>query len=198
VNEIQEVYRLQGVKINDKHLEIIVRQMMQKVEILDAGDTNFLLYQSVDKFDFREANDGLLDKKVVIDCGDSKKLRNGQIITPRELRDEKLVSVREANPAVAKPTLQGITQASLGTHSFMSAASFQETTKVLSEASIRGKVDELRGLKENVIVGHLIPAGSGIRKYRNVNVMSREEHEAMLEANEKNARRSKKTLEKVR
>jgi DNA-directed RNA polymerase subunit beta' len=207
VNEIQEVYRLQGVKINDKHLEIIVRQMMQKVEITDPGDTNFLLYQSVDKFDFREANDALLDKKVVIDCGDSKKLRNGQIVTPRELRDEnshlkrrdeKLVKVREANPAVARPMLQGITQASLGTHSFMSAASFQETTKVLSEASIRGKVDELRGLKENVIVGHLIPAGSGIRKYRNVNVMSRDEYEAMMEANEKGSRRGKKSAERVR
>ncbi len=201
VNEIQEVYRLQGVKINDKHLEVIVRQMMQKVEIIDAGDTNFLLYQNVDKFDFREANDGLMDKKVIVDCGDSHKLRNGQIVTPRELRDEnshlkrrdeKLITVRDAQPAVARPTLQGITQASLGTRSFMSAASFQETTKVLSEASIRGKVDELRGLKENVIVGHLIPAGSGLKRYRELKVLSKEEHEAMLEANEKYARKNKR------
>ncbi|HSL87492.1 MAG TPA: DNA-directed RNA polymerase subunit beta', partial [Bacteroidales bacterium] len=168
VNEIQEVYRLQGVKINDKHIEVIVSQMMQKVEILDAGDTGFLQGQVVDKWAFREENDNILDKKVVMDSGDSSTLKPGMIITARRLRDEnsslkrkdlKLVQVRDAETAVSQPTLQGITAASLGTESFISAASFQETTKVLSEAAIRGKRDELLGLKENVIVGHLIPAG---------------------------------------
>lgn len=189
VNEIQEVYRLQGVKINDKHIETIVKQMMQKVEILDAGDTGFLPKQIVDKFYFREENDTILDKKVVLDRGDSENLKAGQIITSRILRDEnsslkrrdmKLVEVRDAQPAVSKPTLQGITQASLGTESFISAASFQETTKVLSEASIKGKADLLRGLKENVIVGHLIPAGTGRREYENLIVGSQEEYDALI------------------
>jgi DNA-directed RNA polymerase subunit beta' len=189
VNEIQEVYRLQGVKINDKHIETIVKQMMQKVEILDAGDTGFLPKQVVDKFDFREENDAILDKKVVLDPGESENLKAGQIITSRILRDEnsslkrrdlKLVEVRDAQPAVSKPTLQGITQASLGTESFISAASFQETTKVLSEASIKGKSDMLRGLKENVIVGHLIPAGTGRREYENLIVGSQEEYDALI------------------
>src|SRR5690606_1118261 len=165
VNEIQEVYRLQGVKINDKHIEAIVSQMMQKVEIIDPGDTNFLPGEYVDKFVFREENDNILDKKVVVDAGDSQNLKPGQIVTARELRDEnsvlrrkdqKLVEVRDALAAVSRPTLQGITQASLKTESWLSAASFQETTKVLSEAAIRGKTDMLNGLKENVIVGHLI------------------------------------------
>ena len=189
VNEIQEVYRLQGVKINDKHIETIVKQMMQKVEIIDAGDTGFLPKQIVDKFYFREENDSILDKKVVLDPGESENLKAGQIITSRILRDEnsslkrrdmKLVEVRDAQPAVSKPTLQGITQASLGTESFISAASFQETTKVLSEASIRGKADMLRGLKENVIVGHLIPAGTGRREYENLIVGSQEEYDALI------------------
>jgi DNA-directed RNA polymerase subunit beta' len=189
VNEIQEVYRLQGVKINDKHIETIVKQMMQKVEIIDAGDTSFLPKQIVDKFYFREENDSILDKKVVLDRGESENLKAGQIITSRILRDEnsslkrrdmKLVEVRDAQPAVSKPTLQGITQASLGTESFISAASFQETTKVLSEASIRGKADMLRGLKENVIVGHLIPAGTGRREYENLIVGSQEEYDALI------------------
>ena len=189
VNEIQEVYRLQGVKINDKHIETIVKQMMQKVEILDAGDTGFLPKQIVDKFYFREENDVILDKKVVLESGNSENLKSGQIITPRTLRDEnsslkrrdmKLVEVRDAQAAVSKPTLQGITQASLGTESFISAASFQETTKVLSEASIRGKSDMLRGLKENVIVGHLIPAGTGRREYQDLIVGSQEEYEALV------------------
>ncbi|GJM27553.1 MAG: DNA-directed RNA polymerase subunit beta' [Cyclobacteriaceae bacterium] len=189
VNEIQEVYRLQGVKINDKHIETIVKQMMQKVEIIDAGDTGFLPKQIVDKFYFREENDTILDKKVVLDRGESENLKSGQIITSRILRDEnsslkrrdmKLVEVRDAQPAVSKPTLQGITQASLGTESFISAASFQETTKVLSEASIRGKADLLRGLKENVIVGHLIPAGTGRREYQNLIVGSQEEYDALI------------------
>ncbi|MCU0444957.1 MAG: DNA-directed RNA polymerase subunit beta' [Microscillaceae bacterium] len=190
VNEIQEVYRLQGVKINDKHIEAIVRQMMQKVEIVEPGDTNFLPGQSVDKFTFREENDSILNKKVVTDAGDSEKFKPGQIVTARQLRDEnsylkrkdlKIVKVREAEPAVSRPTLQGITQASLGTDSFISAASFQETTKVLSEAAINGKMDYLLGLKENVIVGHLIPAGTGLRAYEDILVVSEEEYEQMGE-----------------
>ncbi len=193
VNEIQEVYRLQGVKINDKHIEVIVRQMMQKVIILDAGDTNFLPNQVVDKFLFREENDMMLDKKVVVESGDSEVLKPGQIITSRRLRDEnsslrrkdlKIVEVRDAEPAVSRPTLQGITQASLGTESFISAASFQETTKVLSEAAIRGKTDKLLGLKENVIVGHLIPAGTGLRRYNNFIVGSKKEYEALVSSKE--------------
>jgi DNA-directed RNA polymerase subunit beta' len=179
---------LQGVKINDKHIEVIVRQMMQKVMIVDNGDTTFLNNQVVDKFSFREANDNILNMKVVEDIGDSATFKKGMLVTARQLRDEnsslrrrdmKLVKVRDAQPAVSSPTLQGITQASLDTESFISAASFQETTKVLSEASIRGKVDNLRGLKENVIVGHLIPAGTGHRSLQEVRVTSKEEFEAL-------------------
>ncbi len=193
VNEIQEVYRLQGVKINDKHIEAIVRQMMQKVSIVDSGDTSFLNVQVVDRWLFREENDAILDMKVVIDPKDSETLKAGQIISNRRLRDEnsslkrrdlKPVEVRDAQPAVSKPTLQGITQASLGTESFISAASFQETTKVLSEASIRGKSDQLKGLKENVIVGHLIPAGTGMRKYENMIVTSKKEYDALMASKE--------------
>ena len=189
VNEIQEVYRLQGVKINDKHIEAIVSQMMQKVFVLDSGDTTFLVNQMVDKFVFREENDIVLQKMVVTDAGESQTLRPGQIITSRELRDEnsvlrrndlKLIVTREAQPAVSRPMLQGITAASLGTESFISAASFQETTKVLSEASIRGKRDVLNGLKENVIVGHLIPAGTGQRKYTDMFVANKEEYNRLL------------------
>ncbi|WP_019946180.1 DNA-directed RNA polymerase subunit beta' [Hymenobacter aerophilus] len=187
VNEIQEVYRLQGVKINDKHIEVVVRQMMQKVVILDAGDTSFLEHQVIDKIIFMEENDTIIDMKVVTNAGDSTNLKPGQIVTARRLRDEnsslrrrdlQLVEVRDAQPSVSRPTLQGITQASLGTQSFISAASFQETTKVLSEAAIRGKADELLGLKENVIVGHLIPAGTGLREYTRQIVGSKEEMEA--------------------
>ncbi|MHA7131153.1 DNA-directed RNA polymerase subunit beta' [Algoriphagus namhaensis] len=194
VNEIQEVYRLQGVKINDKHIEVIVSQMMQKVEILDAGDTGFLQNQVVDKWAFREENDIILDKKVVMDAGDSSTLKPGMIISARRLRDEnsslkrkdlKLVQVRDAETAVSRPTLQGITAASLGTESFISAASFQETTKVLSEAAIRGKRDELLGLKENVIVGHLIPAGTGQRRIQNMIIGSKEEYDQLSEKIEK-------------
>ncbi|WP_028979652.1 DNA-directed RNA polymerase subunit beta' [Sporocytophaga myxococcoides] len=201
VNEIQEVYRLQGVKINDKHCEVIVRQMMQKVEIIEAGDTNFLQNQVVDKFSFREENDSVLDKKVVVDAGDSETLKPGMIVTARRLRDEnsslkrkdmKLVTVRDAEAAVSRPTLQGITQASLGTESFISAASFQETTKVLSEASIRGKVDYLQGLKENVIVGHLIPAGTGQREYQSYIVGSKEEYDQLNASKEAFQQASKK------
>nr|WKN37144.1 DNA-directed RNA polymerase subunit beta' [Tunicatimonas sp. TK19036] len=203
VNEIQEVYRLQGVKINDKHIEVIVSQMMQKVEITDPGDTTFLQRQVVDKFSFREENDSVLDMKVVVETGDSATLKQGMIISSRQLRDENsmlkrqdktVVQVRDAQPAVAKPTLQGITQASLGTESVFSAASFQETTKVLSEASIRGKADHLNGLKENVIVGHLIPAGTGMRAYKNIIVGSKEEYEA-LRASRENRLEERSTLE---
>jgi DNA-directed RNA polymerase subunit beta' len=191
VNEIQEVYRLQGVKINDKHIECIVSQMMQKVEIIDSGDTTFLPGEYVDKFEFREENDLVLDKKVVMDSGDSQRFKVGQIISPRELRDEnsslkrkdqKIVDVRDALSAVSRPTLQGITQASLKTESWLSAASFQETTKVLSEAAIRGKADQLVGLKENVIVGHLIPAGTGQRRLNDMIVNSQEEYQRLVDA----------------
>jgi len=201
VNEIQEVYRLQGVKINDKHIEAIVRQMMQKVEIIDSGDTNFLEGQVVDKWSFREENGKVMDAKVVMDAGGSDTLKPGQIISTRRLRDENsnlkrrdlaIVTVRDAMPAVSQPTLMGITQSSLGTESFISAASFQETTKVLSEASIRGKNDTLEGLKENVIVGHLIPAGTGIRRYLNVIVGSKEEYETITESREQFTRSKKR------
>ena len=183
VNEVQEVYRLQGVKINDKHFEVIVRQMMLKVEIEDGGDTRFLENQSVHKADFLEENDRIFGQMVVVDAGDSSSLKPGQIVSARKLRDEnsqlkrddkKLVDAREAVPATSKPLLQGITRASLQTQSFISAASFQETTKVLNEAAISGKVDDLLGLKENVIVGHLIPAGTGSRAFKNMVVASQE------------------------
>jgi DNA-directed RNA polymerase subunit beta' len=188
VNEVQEVYRLQGVKINDKHFEIIVRQMMRKVDIDDPGDTKFLEKQVVDKWEFMEENDWIFGKKVVIEAGDSANLKPGQIITARKLRDEnsllkrkdmKVVEARDAVPATSSQVLQGITKAALQTQSFMSAASFQETTKVLNEAAIFGKVDELEGLKENVIVGHLIPAGTGARQYSSLIVGSKEEYEEL-------------------
>ena len=187
VNEIQEVYRLQGVKINDKHFEVIVRQMMRKVEILDPGDTKFLEGQMVNKLEFMEENDFIFDKKVVVEPGDSP-LKAGQIITARKLRDDnsilkrkdmQLIEARDAVPATANQVLQGITRASLQTKSFISAASFQETTKVLNEAAISAKADELNGLKENVIVGHLIPAGTGLREYENIIVGSQEEFDAL-------------------
>ncbi|MBE6229812.1 MAG: DNA-directed RNA polymerase subunit beta' [Bacteroidales bacterium] len=188
VNEIQEVYRMQGVKINDKHFEIIVRQMMRKVEIVDPGDTRFLPEQLVDKWEFMQENDMIWDKKVVLDAGDSQALKAGQIVTVRRLRDEnsilkrqdlKLVEARDAIPATSNQVLQGITRAALKTSSFMSAASFQETTKVLSDAAIRGKVDTLEGLKENVICGHPIPAGTGQREYEKLVVASMEDYQRM-------------------
>ena len=194
VNEVQDVYRLQGVKINDKHFEIIVRQMMRKVEINDPGDTTFLEQQIVDKLDFAEENDRIWGKKVVVDAGDSENMQKGQIVTARKLRDEnsslkrrdlKLVQVRDAVPATSTQILQGITRAALQTKSFMSAASFQETTKVLNEAAIRGKEDHLEGMKENVIAGHLIPAGTGLREFEKIIVGSKEEYERM-QANKKN------------
>ena len=194
VNEVQDVYRLQGVKINDKHFEIIVRQMMRKVRIEDPGDTTFLSQELVDKLDFAAENDRIWGKKVVTDAGDSETLHKGQIITLRKLRDEnsslkrrdlKQVEVRDAVPATSTQVLQGITRAALGTKSFMSAASFQETTKVLNEAAIRGKVDYLEGMKENVICGHLIPAGTGLRQWQKLIVGSKEDYERM-EANKKN------------
>jgi DNA-directed RNA polymerase subunit beta' len=191
VNEVQEVYRLQGVKINDKHFEVIVRQMMRKVYIEDPGDTRFLEKQTVDKWDFREVNDDIFDKKVVIDPGDSDSLHAGQIVSARKLRDEnsqlkrkdkRLIEARDAIPATSSQILQGITRAALQTSSFMSAASFQETTKVLNEAAISGKIDNLEGLKENVIVGHLIPAGTGLREYLRYKVANKEEIEAAYRA----------------
>ena len=194
VNEVQDVYRLQGVKINDKHFEIIVRQMMRKVQINDPGDTSFLEQEIVDKLDFSEENDRIWGKKVVTDAGDSENLKAGQIVSARKLRDEnsmlkrrdlRTVQVRDALPATSTQILQGITRAALQTKSFMSAASFQETTKVLNEAAIRGKVDTLDGMKENVICGHLIPAGTGLREFEKLIVGSREDYERM-EANKKN------------
>ena len=193
VNEVQDVYRLQGVKINDKHFEVIVRQMMRKVEIVEPGDTRFLEQQIVDKQDVMEENDRIWGKKVVLDAGDSPNLRPGQIVTARKLRDEnsalkrrdmKLVEVREAIPATANQILQGITRAALQTTSFMSAASFQETTKVLNEAAINGKVDRLEGMKENVICGHLIPAGTGLREYDRLVVGAKDEFDK-IQANRK-------------
>jgi DNA-directed RNA polymerase subunit beta' len=188
VNEVQDVYRLQGVKINDKHFEVIVRQMMRKVEIVDPGDTRFLEQQLVDKHEMMEENDRIWGKKVIIDPGDSQIFEPGQIVTVRKLRDEnsslkrrdlKLVEARDAIPATANQVLQGITRAALQTKSFMSAASFQETTKVLNEAAINEKVDYLEGLKENVICGHLIPAGTGQREFDKLIVGTREDFEKM-------------------
>ena len=193
VNEVQDVYRLQGVKINDKHFEIIVRQMMRKVQIDEPGDTRFLEQQVVDKLEFMEENDRIWGKKVVVDAGDSQNLQPGQIVTARKLRDEnsmlkrrdlKPVEVRDAVPATSTQILQGITRAALQTSSFMSAASFQETTKVLNEAAINGKVDKLEGMKENVICGHLIPAGTGQREFEKIIVGSKEEYDRIL-ANKK-------------
>ncbi len=241
MNEIQDVYRLQGVKINDKHFEIIVRQMMRKVQINEPGDTRFLEQQVIDRIEFNEENDRIWGKKVVVDAGDSQNLQPGQIVTARKLRDEnsqqvidriefneendriwgkkvvvdagdsqnlqpgqivtarklrdensmlkrrdlKPVEVRDAVPATSTQILQGITRAALQTSSFMSAASFQETTKVLNEAAINGKVDRLEGMKENVICGHLIPAGTGQREYEKIVVGSKEEYDRIM-ANKKN------------
>ncbi len=191
VNEVQEVYRLQGVKINDKHFEVIVRQMMRKIEVDDPGDTRFLEGELINKLDFQEENDEIFGKKVVTDAGESDNLKHGQIITARKLRDEnsmlkrkdrKLVEARDAQPATGKQVLQGITRASLQTNSFISAASFQETTKVLTLAAINAKSDELNGLKENVIVGHKIPAGTGLREYDDIIVGSKAEYEAVMDA----------------
>jgi DNA-directed RNA polymerase subunit beta' len=193
VNEIQEVYRMQGVKINDKHYEVIVRQMMRKVEIIDPGDTKFLEKQVVDKLEFMEENDWIYGKKVILDSGDSANYKPGQIITARKLRDEnsllkrrdqKPMDSRDAVPATSCQILQGITRAALQTQSWFSAASFQETTKVLNEAAIFGKIDYLEGLKENVIVGHQIPAGTGLREYTNVIVGSMEEYDKLVNVKE--------------
>ena len=193
VNEIQEVYRLQGVKINDKHIEVIVRQMMRKVTIEDAGDTKFLEGDTEDKMDFNTENDYIFDKKVVTDQGESAKLKTGQIVSVRELREEnstlrradkKLAEFRDAKPATSSPLLLGITKASLGTHSWISAASFQETTKVLSSAAIQGKTDDMLGLKENVITGHHIPAGTGLKEFENMIVGSKEEYELLMTTKE--------------
>ena len=189
VNEIQDVYRYQGVKINDKHFEVIVRQMMRKVQIDEPGDTRFLEQQIVDKLDFSEENDRIWGKKVVVDAGDSETMQKGMIVTARKLRDEnstlkrkdlKLVQVRDAMPATSIQILQGITRAALQTSSFMSAASFQETTKVLNDAAINGKSDKLEGMKENVICGHLIPAGTGLREFGKIVVGSKEDYDRLM------------------
>ncbi len=193
VNEVQEVYRLQGVKINDKHFEVIVRQMMRKVEIVDPGDTKFLEGEIVNKADFNEENDWIFGKTVVIDSADSPNIKAGQIITARKLRDEnsmlkrkdkRLIDARDAVPATSSQILQGITRASLQTKSWLSAASFQETTKILTEAAVNGKDDILAGLKENVLVGHLIPAGTGLREYDNIIVGSMEEYQSLMASKE--------------
>ncbi len=197
VNEVQEVYRMQGVKINDKHFEIIVRQMMRKVEIEDQGDTKFLEKQVADKWEFMDENDWIFGKKVVVDTGDSQTLKAGQIVTARKLRDEnsvlkrkdlKQIESRDAIPATSRQVLQGITKAALQTQSFISAASFQETTKVLNEAAIFGKIDNLEGLKENVIVGHLIPAGTGVREYERLVVGSKQEYDSLMAAQDKESK----------
>ena len=189
VNEVQAVYRLQGVKINDKHFEIIVRQMMRKVQITDPGDTEFLQEELVDKWDFMDTNDNIFGKFIVLDSGDSQRYMQGDIVDARDLRNEnsslerqglKMMAAREAKPATAKLVLQGITRAALRTNSFISAASFQETTKVLSEAAIRGRVDYLEGLKENVICGHLIPAGTGQKEFQDILVGRKDEYEAEM------------------
>ncbi len=202
VNEIQEVYRMQGVKINDKHFEVIVRQMMRKVTIEDPGDTRFLENEVVNRIDFMEENDNIFGKKVVEDAGDSS-LKSGQIITARKLRDEnsylkrrdkKLVVARDAKGATARQQLQGITKASLQTKSFISAASFQETTKVLTDAAINAKIDELTGLKENVIVGHQIPAGTGLREYENIIVGSMEEYNLLMASKQKKEEEKQESL----
>ncbi len=194
VNEIQEVYRLQGVKINDKHFEVIVRQMMRKVEVEDPGDTRFLEGELINKIEFQEENDMIWDKKVVVETGDSIKYLKGQIITAREVRDENSflkrqdkqgLEVRDVSPATGRQVLQGITRASLQTRSFISAASFQETTKVLTEAAINAKVDNLSGLKENVIVGKLIPSGTGLRRFENIIVGSMEEYNNLMASKHK-------------
>jgi DNA-directed RNA polymerase subunit beta' len=194
VNEIQEVYRLQGVKINDKHFEVVVRQMMRKVEVEDQGDTRFLEGEVVNKLDFQEENDWIYGKKVVVEPGDATHYRPGQIIAARKLRDENSVlkrrdktpiESRDAKPATGRQILQGITRASLQTRSWLSAASFQETTKVLTDASVAAKSDSLLGLKENVLVGHLIPAGTGLRDYDKIIVGSKEEFEKLVASKER-------------
>ena len=191
VNEVQEVYRLQGVKINDKHFEVVVRQMMRKVKIQDSGDTIFLEDQLIHKSDFIDENDTIYGKKLVEDSGDSENYKVGQIISSREFRDEnsilkrkdkKELLARNAKPATATPILQGITKASLQTKSFISAASFQETTKVLNESAVNARVDNLDGLKENVIVGHKIPAGTGLRKYDDILVGSNEAYNELIDS----------------
>ncbi len=191
VNEIQEVYRLQGVKINDKHFEVIVRQMMRKVQVADSGDTRFLENELVNKIEFSEVNDDIFGKKVIVEPGDSGNFKKGQIASARKLREENstlkrrdkvLVESRDAQPATARQVLQGITKASLQTESWISAASFQETTKVLTMASINAKTDRLLGLKENVIVGHKIPAGTGLKEYEDILVGSKEEYDAVMES----------------
>jgi DNA-directed RNA polymerase subunit beta' len=190
VNGVQEVYRSQGININDKHIEVIVRQMMRRVTIEDPGDTSFLEGEAVEKYDFLEQNDWIFDKKFVEEPGDSNKYKPGQLVSLRQIREEnsylkrndlKPVEYRDAIPATSSPLLQGITKSSLGTYSWISAASFQETTKVLSTAAINARKDQLNGLKENVIVGKKIPAGTGLREYRNLIVTGDEPRDEIEE-----------------
>jgi DNA-directed RNA polymerase subunit beta' len=190
VNGVQEVYRSQGIAINDKHIEVIVRQMMRRVQIEDPGDTTFLEGEAVEKWEFIEQNDWIFDKKVITDAGESNRLKAGQLVSLRQIREEnsflkrsdrKLVQYRDAVAATSSPMLQGITRSSLGTESWISAASFQETTKVLSSAAIEAKTDFLYGLKENVIVGKKIPAGTGLRKFDDIFVTSMDSHKAFKE-----------------
>jgi DNA-directed RNA polymerase subunit beta' len=187
VNGVQEVYRSQGIAINDKHIEVIVRQMMRRLEIVDPGDTTFLEGEPVDKYEFMDTNDNIFDKKYVIDAGDSNRLKAGQLVTLRQIREEnsylkrndkKIVEYRDAVAATSMPLLLGITKSSLGTESWISAASFQETTKVLSTAAIAAKRDNLMGLKENVIIGKRIPAGTGMRQYNNMIVTTKSAYES--------------------
>ena len=203
VNEIQEVYRMQDVKINDKHFEVIVRQMMRKVEIDEPGDSKFLEGDLVNRTDFQEENDWLFGRQVIEDAGDSQRYKAGEIISTRDFREEnsnlkrkdlRLLTSRPAKPATAKQMLQGITRASLQTTSWISAASFQETTKVLTEASIRAKTDYLLGMKENVIVGHKIPAGTGLRTYNGIRVASKGMTEKLAAELEANVERKKEEL----
>jgi DNA-directed RNA polymerase subunit beta' len=208
VNEIQEVYRIQGVKINDKHIEIIVRQMMQKLRVVDSGDTKFLEGDYVDKLRFEEENEMLRDKVVITGKGDSK-YKNGQIASKKKVREanvdlkkrsKKVIEFRDAMPATSEPVLLGITSAALSTDSFISAASFQETTKVLTDAAIEGKIDNLLGLKENVIMGHLVPAGTGLKYFRDIMVTNRmlvEEEQVNGEAQQRRSRVSEKTLDSL-
>ena len=207
MNEVQDVYRMQGVKINDKHFEVIVRQMMRKVNILDPGDTRFHEQQVVDKREFLEENDNIWGKKYITDAGDSTNYKAGEIITQRKLRDEnsslkrrdlKTMTVRDARPATSEQILQGITRAALQTSSFMSAASFQETTKVLNEAAINGKTDYLEGMKENVICGHLIPAGTGLREYNKIVVANKEELQQLQVTDAENAIEDVEAIEIVK
>jgi len=203
VNEIQEVYRMQGVKINDKHIEVIVRQMLQKVRIVDPGDTTYLEGDVVHRFKFLDENESLRNKVIVSNKGDSNKVKMYDVLDKKKVKElnaelkkksKALIEIRDANPAIANPVLFGITQTSLTTDSFISAASFQETTKVLTDAAIEGKVDYLNGLKENVIVGQLIPAGTGLKMYKELLVLKRDEEVKEEKTKKRKTKKKEKAL----